>query len=547
MDKHDESPHRRSPARLGSLPDDSGSELRFVQDRLALFGKTIFWICAAFVLMAVLLHLLHINPFLQPGRESQVGATAVALSVWLVARRSAPLSASALRWLDAVGAVGVSACLIAMGHQIALTKPWGVFASTLAVFHVTMARAIIIPSTPRHTLVTTALCFFGLVVSQRLLPPQPGLPSSELMRWLALIGPLTWSSTGTALATVASKVIYGLQEKAMEARQLGQYTLEEKIGSGAMGQVYRARHAMLRRPTAVKLLAGDVSETQLQRFEKEVQLTAQLTHPNTISIYDYGRTPEGVFYYAMELLEGLTLEELVERYGAQPPGRVIQILIQVCGALEEAHDAGLIHRDIKPANIVLCQRGGIPDVVKVLDFGLVKQIKDDGTATQSNLNVVVGTPLYMSPEAIVTPDRIDRRSDLYGVGAVAYFLLCGAPVFAGQSVIEVCSQHLHCEPVPPSGRAPQPVPADLERLVLACLQKDPSARPKSAGDLLTELRKCADSAAFTEHAARAWWRERHRSAKSEAPRVVQSELHTIRVDLGRRLAARGEGPSLHAG
>src|SRR6185503_6871294 len=339
MASREERPLHKSPARLGSLPEDSASELRFVQDRLALFGKTVFWICAAFVLMAVLTHVLGINPFFQPGRESQVFATAIALSVWLVARRTTQLSPSALRWLDAVGAVGVSVGLIAMGHQIALAKPWGAFASTLAVFHVTMARAIIIPSTPRHTLVTTALCFFGLVVSQRLLPPQPGLPTREAMRWLALIGPLTWSSTGTALATLASKVIYGLQEKAMEARQLGQYTLEEKIGAGAMGEVYRARHAMLRRPTAVKLLAGDVTESQLQRFENEVQLTASLTHPNTISIYDYGRTPDGTFYYAMELLEGITLEELVESHGAQPPGRVVQILIQVCGALEEAHGA----------------------------------------------------------------------------------------------------------------------------------------------------------------------------------------------------------------
>jgi eukaryotic-like serine/threonine-protein kinase len=540
MAAHHERPHRKSSVRLGSLPDDPGSELRFVQDRLALFGKTVFFICAAFVLMAVVTHVLAVNPFFQPGRESQLAATAIAATVWLVARRTSPLGATVVRWLDALGAIGVSACLVAMGHQIALAKPWGTFASTLAVFHVTMARAIIVPSTARHTLSTTALCFFGLVVSQRLLPAQPGLPSSEAMRWLALIGPLTWCSTGTALATLASKVIYGLHERAMEARELGQYRLEQKIGAGAMGEVYRARHAMLRRPTAVKLLAGDVSETQLRRFEKEVQLTASLTHPNTISIYDYGRTPEGTFYYAMELLDGLTLEELVERYGAQPAARVTQILIQVCGALEEAHAAGLIHRDIKPANIMLCERGGIPDVVKVLDFGLVKQVEGDGAATQSNLDQVVGTPLYMSPEAILAPERVDRRSDLYGVGAVGYFLLCGAPVFTGKSVIEVCSQHLHSEPAPPSARSPVAVPAELERLLLACLQKEPTRRPESAAALATELRRSADPGAFTEGDARAFWRNLHRSQGSRARHGGErTGLHTIRVDLEQRLETAG--------
>jgi serine/threonine-protein kinase len=314
---------------------------------------------------------------------------------------------------------------------------------------------------------------------------------------------LLWSTAGTTVATVASKVIYGLHERAREARQLGQYSLEEKIGEGGMGAVYRARHAMLRRPTAVKLLSGDGSEEQLRRFEREVRLTARLTHPNTISVYDYGRTPDGVFYYAMELLDGLTLEDLVRRHGAQVPGRVIHILSQACGALNEAHRIGLIHRDIKPANIHLCRRGDIPDFVKVLDFGLVRQLKTNGEASRTNLDAVVGTPLYLAPEAIVTPQAIDARADIYALGCVAYFLVTGITPFSGQTAVEVCAHHLHTPPVPPSAR--HAVPEDLERVILSCLAKNPEERPQSAQALSHALAHCADKGSWSESDAESWW------------------------------------------
>jgi len=203
-------------------------------------------------------------------------------------------------------------------------------------------------------------------------------------------------------------------------RRLGQYTLERKIGAGGMGIVYRASHAMLRRPTAIKLLPPDrAGEASIARFEREVQMTAQLSHPNTVAIYDYGRTPEGVFYYAMEYLDGINLEDLVRTYGAQPAGRVLAILDQVCGALAEAHERGLVHRDIKPANIILTERGGEPDVAKVVDFGLVKPIvTDDPRLTMSMPGVMTGTPLYLSPESLTSPESGDPRSDLYALGAV---------------------------------------------------------------------------------------------------------------------------------
>jgi serine/threonine-protein kinase len=339
-------------------------------------------------------------------------------------------------------------------------------------------------------------------------------------------------------------VIYGLHEKALEARKLGQYELEQKIGQGGMGEIYRARHAMLRRPTAVKLVGGTVSEERLRRFEKEVQLTARLTHPNTISIYDYGRTPDGTFYYAMELLEGLSVEQLVERHGPQPPARVIHLLEQVCGALSEAHGISLIHRDIKPANLFLCRRGGVPDVVKVLDFGLVRELPSDGNLNASNvqgsnIDTVVGTPLYLSPEAILSPDRVDARADLYGLGGVAYFLLTGSAPFGGRGLVEICSHHLHTPPEPPSRR--RPVPPDLDAIVLSCLAKDPSQRPQTAAALAAALRACEAAGHWLPADAERWWADADKQRPPEpsaAPSGDHPRMTVCAVDLKRRLAER---------
>ena len=271
-----------------------------------------------------------------------------------------------------------------------------------------------------------------------------------------------------------------------------------------MGVVYRARHAMLRRPTAVKLLKPDrVGEASLRRFEREVQLTAGLSHPNTVSVFDYGRTPDGIFYYAMEYLDGLTLEEVVGGDGPQPPARVAHVVRQVLGALAEAHGIGLVHRDVKPGNVILCDRGGVPDVAKVVDFGLVKEAEGDGDAGLSRDGALLGTRLYLAPEAIRSP-AADARADLYSVGAVAYFLLAGRPVFEGRSVIEVCSQHLHAVPVPPSARLGRALPEGLEAWVLACLEKDPERRPSSAAEAAERLER-AGAGEWTADDARTWW------------------------------------------
>jgi serine/threonine-protein kinase len=295
-----------------------------------------------------------------------------------------------------------------------------------------------------------------------------------------------------------------------------------------MGVVYRARHARLKRPTAVKLLSpGKVGSQTVERFEREVQITARLTHPNTVAVFDYGRTLDGVFYYAMEYLEGISLETLVAEDGPQPPGRVVHVLRQVCGALVEAHGLGLVHRDIKPANVILCERGGVPDVAKVLDFGLVKDLALPGVAALTQSDVILGTPLYMAPEALVAPDRVGPRTDLYGLGAVGFFLLTGSPVFTGQNTVEVLAHHLHTRPARPSERLGRPLPPSLEDLVLGCLEKDPDRRPRDARALLDALDGALGVEPWTEANARAWWTARAARGRQPDMGIAHSEDMTM--------------------
>jgi tRNA A-37 threonylcarbamoyl transferase component Bud32 len=333
-----------------------------------------------------------------------------------------------------------------------------------------------------------------------------------------------------------------LRQEVIEAKRLGQYTLGEKIGEGGMGEVYLANHALLRRPAAIKLLReGEVNEAAMRRFEREVQLTSELTDPNTIAIFDYGRTPEGLFYYVMEYLEGLSLNALVDRYGPQPSERVVHILKQVCKSLEEAHAHGLVHRDIKPANIILCERGTTPDFVKVLDFGLVKDLSaQDGTVE----DVVAGTPAYLSPEAVNDPDTIGPASDLYAVGALGYFLVTGQEVFERKSLVGLLRAQLLDRPVPPHERMGAPVPERLEKLIMDCLDKEPRNRPRSARDLRKALDTIELPHPWTENEAGIWWaNHRQQASVAEAPAeatvldesriqglTVQVDVHARNVD-----------------
>ncbi|HWW03601.1 MAG TPA: serine/threonine protein kinase [Candidatus Acidoferrum sp.] len=324
-----------------------------------------------------------------------------------------------------------------------------------------------------------------------------------------------------------------LDEAELKLKRLGQYTLEQKIGEGGMGVVYRARHALMRRDTAIKLLLPDRADpASIERFEREVCLTCQLSHPNTIQIYDYGHTPDGIFYYVMELLRGLNLHELVTRCGPQPEGRVIHILTQVCESLAEAHALGLIHRDIKPANVYLCERGGVPDCVKVLDFGLVRLYRAEKGSPMhlTGEKGIVGTPWFMSPESIKNSALSDPRSDIYAIGALAYFLLTREYVFNGESVMEVYEKQLTQDPPPPGRRSSNPVSPELERTILRCLEKDPQLRPQTISELRALLQASPRTTDWGPEQRASWWNlnQPQASAPTGPPSPVPA---TISIEL----------------
>jgi serine/threonine-protein kinase len=279
------------------------------------------------------------------------------------------------------------------------------------------------------------------------------------------------------------------------------------IGEGGMGQVYRARHSLLKRPTAVKVLKpGHDTPAMLARFEREVQLSSQLTHPNTIEIYDYGRTPDSVFYYAMEYIDGLNLAQVVALAGPLPSARVIHILRQVCGSLREAHALDLIHRDIKPQNIMLACRGGEADVIKVLDFGLVKQVAHVGAVGTSSQTVLAGTPLYMSPERLLDQHAVDARSDIYSVGAVGFKLLTGEDPFSADSPASLFSQILELPAPRPSEHTKDAIPQALDDLIVSCLAKRADDRPSGAAMLLEVLAGLAATEPWSQQQAFDWWK-----------------------------------------
>jgi eukaryotic-like serine/threonine-protein kinase len=345
--------------------------------------------------------------------------------------------------------------------------------------------------------------YVGIDRAAALRPVQIGRYSLLAMSALLIVG--------TLLA-----VVYLFSNRALGRRlaraqaaiaELGQYQLTRKLGEGGMGAVYLATHRLMRREVAVKLITGKADQGAIARFEREVQLCCTLTHPNTIQIYDYGRTDDGTFYYAMELLRGIDLEDAVGTYGPLAPARVIHLLVQACGSLAEAHDRQLIHRDIKPANIFLCERGGEVDVVKVLDFGLVKSTEAQ-SAPLSHDDVISGTPQYMAPEIAKQAKNVDGRSDQYSLAGVGYFLLTGHCVFEHENVLRMIMDHMNTPAPLPSTRTTQVIPADLEAVIMRALEKDPAQRFPDARAFAAALSACRDADGWAMAAARAWWKER---------------------------------------
>lgn len=367
--------------------------------------------------------------------------------------------------------------------------------------------AAIVPATPSRMAATAAIAvsmnplafLYGYYTGH-----WPGPLSAIAVRFFpdVLLG-------GTAV--MISHVVTGLGRQVSKAREMGSYRMVSLLGKGGMGEVWRASHRMLARDAAIKLihpymLERDAAraESMRLRFEQEARATASLRSPHTIELYDFGVTAEGVFYYAMEFLDGIDLQTLVRRFGPQSQARVIRILRQVCRSLSEAHRRGMIHRDIKPTNIFLCRMGEELDFVKVLDFGLVKLLDHDVQLTRDDSTL--GTPAYMAPELALGKADIDGRADLYSLGCVAYWLLTGSLVFEEKGPTATMMAHLHKEPLPPSQRTELPVSAPLERVILACLAKDPDQRPVSADALHQLLDECDTEPRWSRDAAETWWR-----------------------------------------
>lgn len=517
----------------------------FVQVRLALLGKTVFLL--AFGFFAVMNGVLvagagfHILPALVTQANVMHFLSASVMGVLWMVTRVRPWSLRTLGILDTgslvLAGVGLAGMAAQPGEEQLMA---GLFALTVTM----MARAVLIPSTATRTFCLSWFSASPLLLVSFLFHEPAAVPefSPLFLQLLVSLNALLWMIIAVTLSTVTSSTIYGLRQQVKKASEIGQYTLEEKIGSGGMGEVWRARHRMLIRPAAVKLVTPrDLGSTpsrdpelRMRRFEREARATAGLKSPHTVQLYDFGVTDDGTLYYVMELLDGMDLDTLIERFGALPAERAIHLLCQVCESLDDAHQNGLVHRDIKPANIVVSRQGSAWDFVKVLDFGLVKL---DG-AKQSEQSVrltaennISGTPGFIAPE-VVLGGATDHRVDIYALGCVAYWLVTGKLVFEGPGTVKVLSDHVHTVPSAPSSRTAGAIPPELEALILACLAKDPEKRPARAAELQARLQAIPLGAAWTRERAERWWNEHVpclTSVRPVADLVLSQEARPARI------------------
>ncbi len=490
----------------------------FLQERVAAFGRAVAIILglglAGRTAIAAAFGYLS-GELVHPSFLAHVAAVIPVTCVWLICR-GRPLPTRTIQIVEGIGLVLASIGLVVMGTYLPAAAGAAMTTAYSLSFGL-IARAIFVPSTARHTALLGLAIGIPLVIAvyqnfltvdlevwNRLGFFRTIVEPSALARSQAIQIGFVWSLT-TLLSAWATHVIYGLRRDVRDAKKLGQYMVEEKLGEGGMGTVYRAQHGLLKRPTAVKLLSPERNSAEdIDRFRREVQMTAKLRHPNTVTIYDYGRTEEGTFYYAMELLDGVTLLEIVQAGGPVPEPRVIHILRQCAMALNEAHSIGLVHRDVKPNNIMMTQQGGAHDVTKVLDFGLVKNVDYDVEATKTWSEAIIGTPRFMSPEQILDPPSVDTRSDLYALGAVGYYLLTGRFVFEGTNAIEICAQHLSAVPESPSAAVERAFNPGLEEIIMQCLEKKRDDRPSSGVEISDRLR-ALDVPRWSQREAAVWW------------------------------------------
>jgi serine/threonine-protein kinase len=461
-----------------------------------------------------------VKPF-DPVHLITFGMLAISIGVFFLARserlRPHQMLDFGLLYMIAIAFVGGVAIRILPG-PLHIPSGWGVSEICILI----LVFPVIIPNTPRKTLIAALVAasmdplgIYLAVAAGKSIPPGTSVFIAVFPNYLCAV-----------LALVPSYIMYHLVCQVSHAREMGSYRLTELLGHGGMGEVWRANHRLLVREAALKLvrpeaLVGKDLESQralLKRFEREAQATSLLCSPHTINLYDFGISDDGTFYYVMELLNGFDLDTFVGKFGPVSPPRAVQFLCQVCDSLAEAHDEDLIHRDIKPANIYVCRYGRAVDFIKVLDFGLVKPRRDDGSADPmlTAEHMAGGTPAFMAPEQVLGDRPVDARTDLYAVGCLGYWLLTGHPVFEGETTMKIMMDHVGNKPAPPSKRSELNVPPALDEALLACLEKDPDRRPKNADELEAALRASVKDSSWTTERALEWW-ELH--APRSAPRA----------------------------
>jgi serine/threonine-protein kinase len=450
-------------------------------------------------------------------------AISVALLVAIVirsARVALPVAMNIGLAFEVAGSYGIAAAEFLDPTGLDMNVRW-LGLSWVAVW--TLLFTVVVPTAPRRAVVaalasvSSVPIVIGIAIATRITSFRPD--PLQFFFWLVFPYLLV-----VMMAYVGARVVYALGTEVSRARELGSYRLVERLGQGGMGEVWRAKHRLLARPAAIKLIrpllageGGPVSEAARRRFEREAQVIARLRSPHTVTLFDFGIAEDGAFYYVMELLDGLDADTLVRRSGPVPAERAVYLLRQVCHSLSEAESYGLVHRDIKPANIFLCRYGEDYDFVKVLDFGIVKATHDTEIgATLTREMAVQGTPAFMAPEQAVGEAALDGRADIYATGCVAYWLLTGQLVFTADTPMALLLHHARTPPIPPSARTELPIPAALDGLVLSCLAKSPADRPQSARELSRRLAEIEGAESWTADRARDWWKVHLPAAPEEA-------------------------------
>jgi eukaryotic-like serine/threonine-protein kinase len=472
---------------------------------------------------------------------------AIVLNVaMLVISRWSKLRPQAILHVSLIYLVAFSLALSALRHGLVwpateVLRSWSPVAIVLVMY------GALVPARPSTVLGAGVVAALMDPLALFLAQP-PGSRPSLAQVSLLLLSP----AAGAGLGYLSSRVLYGLTEHITRAREVGSYRLQKRLGIGGMGEVWMAKHQMLARAAAIKLIRPQIlashgpeeAKRLLKLFEREAQTTASLTCPNTIQLFDYGVTLDGTFYYVMELLNGFDLQTLVKEFGKQPPDRVAYLMIQAADSLHEAHEHQFVHRDLKPANIFTCRYGGDVDFVKVLDFGLVM----DRRPTEEELQKpgLIGTPAVMAPEMVRFNAPVDQRADIYALGCVAYWLLTRERVFEAENRADMLVMHAHQRPVPPSKRANVTIAPELEQLILQCLEKNPNRRPQTARELGDRIRALGLAQQWTRERREAWWREH--APKPSAPASTSSRAAEAQGPEGPAPKAPGPeaaGPDVH--